>query len=140
MQNPLLRVFKNTGALFVGTIGRMVITFGFVIYLARYLGVEGFGKYELALSYFDLFLSLGATGLTILITREIAHDSSSLNQYVSGAIVLVVALSLAAGPLLLLIAAGLGYDADTRLVDDARLGGALSRGGQPDHPGGLYCL
>ena len=55
---------------FAGTIGRMIISFGFVIYLARYLGVEGFGSYELALSYFELFLSLSAAGLAILITRR----------------------------------------------------------------------
>ena len=70
--NNTLRV-SNMSALFIGRLFDMAISFAFVIYIARLLGVVGFGKYALAQRYFELFLSLSATGLGIYITREIAE-------------------------------------------------------------------
>jgi O-antigen/teichoic acid export membrane protein len=112
----LLRVSKNTGMLLAGTMVRMVLSFAFIIYAARYLGVEGFGKFSLAQHYFELFLSLSATSLGILVTREAAKDTAWLREYLVPAVVMVTMLSVAAGGLLAGIARLIGYASDTRMA------------------------
>lgn len=111
-----LRITKNTSVLFLGTVGRMVISFGFVFFVARYLGVGGFGKFALTQRYFDLFLGLSATGLSILITREVARRPERTNAYFSASIVQVFVLTVLAA----FIMGGLGfffdYAPDTRLA------------------------
>jgi O-antigen/teichoic acid export membrane protein len=110
------RVSKNTGMLLAGTVVRMVFSFAFIIYAARYLGVEGFGKFTLAQHYFELFLSLCATGLGILITRETAKDAAWLRGNLAPALVLVTMLSVAAGAMLAGVARLIGYAPDTRMA------------------------
>jgi O-antigen/teichoic acid export membrane protein len=112
----LLRVSKNTGMLLAGTVVRMVFSFAFIIYAARYLGVEGFGKYALAQHYFELFLSLTATSLGILVTRETAKDAGWLRGNLAPAVVMVMLLSVAGGLLLSGIARLIGYAPDTRMA------------------------
>lgn len=114
LQNATIRVSKNTGMLFMGTVCKMVFSFAFVIYVARHLGVEGFGKLALTQYYFDLFLSMSATGLTILITREIAKKPSWLNQYLTASVVLVTVLTLVAGGIMITISRVFGYASDTQ--------------------------
>src|SRR5438445_4902393 len=67
-------VTKNAAALFVGRTAVMALSFVLGLYAARLLGLAGFGRYAIARMYFDLLLTLGVTGLTILITREIAKS------------------------------------------------------------------
>lgn len=109
-----LRVSKNTGMLFSGSVFRMLASFAFVLYVARFLGVAGFGKYSLALNFFELFLSLIATGLALLVTREVAKDASSVARYLAGSTGLLVVLTLVAGGSLLVIGRVGVYAADTQ--------------------------
>lgn len=94
----------------------MVCSFVFIIAVARFLGVEGFGKYALVLHYFELFLGFIATGLGILITREIAKSPGLTVQYLSSAIILASILTVASTATLGLIAATSAYAPDTRLA------------------------
>ncbi len=112
----LLRVSKNTGMLMSGTVVRMVFSFAFIVYAARYLGVDGFGKYTLAQHYFELFLSLSATSLGILVTRETAKDVGWLRGNLAPAVVMVVMLSIVAGGLLAGLARLIDYAPDTRVA------------------------
>ena len=57
-------VTKTAAALLVGRTVVMAMSFVFVLYAARLLGLTGFGRYALARTYFDLLLTLGGTGLT----------------------------------------------------------------------------
>ena len=109
-----LRVSKNMSALFAGRLFDMVISFAFVIYIARLLGVVGFGQYALAQRYFELFLSLSATGLGIYITREIAKQRSALHQYLNAAILMVTGLTFASGIILVGLAQLFHYATETR--------------------------
>ncbi len=113
-QNAALRVTKNTVTLFIGRVSAKVFSFALVVYAARFLGVDGFGKYALARGYFELFLSLSATGLSILITREIARRPSWASQYLSVSMMLVTVLTLVASGLLVILAHVFGYASDTR--------------------------
>lgn len=113
-QSAALRVTKNTVALVVGRASVMLFSFAFIVYAARFLGVDGFGKYALAQAYFELFLSLSATGLSIVITREIAKRPSWASRYLSASVILVTVLTLVASGLLISLVHIFGYAPDTR--------------------------
>jgi O-antigen/teichoic acid export membrane protein len=102
--------------LLLGTMLRMVFTLGFVVYAARYLGVEGYGKFALTQNLFELCLSLTATGLGILVTREVAKDHSWLTRHLSPSIAMIVALGAGAGGLLAAVSHFAGYASDTRVA------------------------
>lgn len=91
-----IRTSKNAVMLLVGTMARMVAGFAFVLYCADQLGVEGFGQYSIAIHYFELFLSLSATAVGILLTRDIARWPKHTAQLMTSAIVIaIVSCSLA---------------------------------------------
>lgn len=81
--------------LLFGTLFRMVISFGFIVLSADWLGLEGFGIYSLGIHYFELFLSLAGTAVGILLTREIAREPESESENVTSAMILGVIIALA---------------------------------------------
>lgn len=86
----IVRTGKNAGMLLAGTMTRMIASFVFVIYCADRLGVEGFGQYSIAIHYFELFLSLTATAVGILLTRDIARWPRHGRQLTTSAILLTL--------------------------------------------------
>ncbi|HEY4233824.1 MAG TPA: flippase [Lacipirellulaceae bacterium] len=114
--SAVTRISKNASMLLLGTMLRMVFTLAFVVYAARYLGVEGYGKFALTQSWFELCLSLTATGLGILVTREVAKDVSWLTRHLVPSIAMIVGLGAAAGGLLALVTHFASYAPDTRLA------------------------
>lgn len=112
----LWRVTKNAGALFVGKASVLAFSFLFVVYVARFLGVEGFGQYALLRGFFELFLSLGATGLCIVVTREVARNPVELGRYLSGSLVLVFVLVTLLSALLVALVQVLPYAESTRVA------------------------
>jgi O-antigen/teichoic acid export membrane protein len=102
--------------LLAGNLLRMLLTMVFVVYAARFLGVEGYGKFALAQHLAEFALSLSATGLGILVTREVAKDAQWLRGNLPSALMIVLALSVAAGCALALFAYLADYAADTRLA------------------------
>lgn len=112
----LARVFKNTGALMTGLGFRLALSFVFVVIIARFSGVETFGKYELSLHYFDLFLSVSSTGLSLLITRDIAKKRNEASEILSAAFVLLLGLSVLSGGMLMLFTMLAGYAPDTQIA------------------------
>lgn len=113
-QNAALRVAKNTVALFISRAFAMAFSFAFVVCAARFLGVTGFGKYALAQSYFELFLSMSATGVTIIMIREVAKRPSWARRYLSASVTLVTVLTLVASGILAILAGLFGYAPDMR--------------------------
>ncbi len=102
----------------------------FVIYAARFLGVEHFGRLELVRGYFELFLSLCTTGLSILLTREIAKHPEHGSRYFTSAAVLLAALVPLAWVAMMMLGYLLGYAPQTQhamlLACAALLPGTLS--------------
>jgi O-antigen/teichoic acid export membrane protein len=107
-------VTKNAAALFVGRTLVMALSFVLVLYAARLLGLTGFGRYALARMYFDLLLTLGGTGLSILITREIAKTPSQGPRYLGTAAPLGIGVIAITGGLLVLVSPAMGYGPDVR--------------------------
>lgn len=109
----LRRTSKNAAMLLCGTMLRMISTFAFIVLVANYLGVEGFGKYALVVHYYELFISLTAMGAGILLTRDIARWPQRRDSLFSSAAALVTAFGLLSPLVLIGLAIGFGYSADT---------------------------
>jgi O-antigen/teichoic acid export membrane protein len=109
----VFHVSKNASMLLAGTVLRMAFTFGFVVYAARYLGVEGYGKFALTQSLFELCLSLVSTGIGILVTREAAKNVNWLSRHLAPSVALTVLLGACATGLLVMATRYAGYAADT---------------------------
>lgn len=93
----------------------MVFTLVFVVYVARILGVTGFGKYSLLRGYLDLFIGLSATGLGIVFTREVAKSPKKLDQYFNASLLLITLLTLGASALFIILVYSFPYSPDTRV-------------------------
>jgi len=85
--NTARRVAKNTALLLISQAIGKILHFILVIFVARYLGDVGFGKYSFAISFTMLFSVLVDMGLNILITREIARDKSKAGTYLGNALI-----------------------------------------------------
>ena len=92
--NAARRTGKNTLMLLLGTLFRMFVSFGFIIFAADRLGVEGFGIYSIGIHYFELFLSLSATAIGILLTRDIARWKKRADELTTSACVFAAVLAL----------------------------------------------
>src|SRR5206468_4275465 len=109
-------VTRTAATLFVGRTLVMALSFVLVLYAARLLGLTEFGRYALARTYFDLLLTLGGTGLGILITREIARTPSEGPRYLGTAAPLVIGMIAIVGGLLVVVSPAIGYGPDVRAM------------------------
>ncbi len=75
------RVARNSVWLVAGQIVAKIFTFGYVLTLAHYLGVEAFGAFNLVMSFVMVADIATDFGLTRLIIRDLARDLSHLPRY-----------------------------------------------------------
>lgn len=76
-------IFKNTGWLLSAQSLVKVISFFYTIFLARSLGVNNFGLFIAALSYFSLIASVADFGITRYLVREVSKEEKKLSQLLS---------------------------------------------------------
>ena len=79
--NQVNTIAKNISSLGIAhaitlTIGSIV-----VIFIARYLGDIGYGKYSFAVAFTALFAILSDLGLSTLTIRDVTRDISLANKY-----------------------------------------------------------
>ncbi|MGB2842408.1 MAG: oligosaccharide flippase family protein [Halobacteriota archaeon] len=74
--NTVQAIAKNTAALAISHIITSILGFFLLIYLARYLGEVGFGKYSFALSFTTLFVVFANLGMNNYIIRELARNKN----------------------------------------------------------------
>ena len=86
--NTIQRIAKNTGVLFSSQAITSLLGFFFVMYVARYLGAEGFGVLSFALAFGSIFGVFTNFGLTELTIREVARDKSLASKYLGNIILL----------------------------------------------------
>ena len=84
---------KSAMMLLVGTMVRMVGNFFFVLYTANALGLEKFGRLNIANHLFELMLSLTAAAFGILLTRDVSRWRRNLDRLLSAAMMLAIGLS-----------------------------------------------
>src|SRR3990170_7331031 len=97
----LQNVISNTGWQFADNILRMGVGLFVGVWLARYLGPEGYGLFSYALAFVGLFASVASLGLDEIATRNIVRDparkdvtlgSTFLLKGIGGAVSFVVAM------------------------------------------------
>lgn len=95
------RVVKNSLTPMATQLLNRLIDFGFAIFMLRFLGPIGAGKFAFAVVLIGYFAIFTDFGLGTLLTREVAKDRSQANRYLSNTIMLRLLLCLASVPLLL---------------------------------------
>lgn len=86
-------IAKNSATLFASQILSYLLIFFYVLYVARYLGAEGFGILSLAISLTGIFGILVDMGLSTLMIREVSRDKSKTNKFISNTALMKIILS-----------------------------------------------
>ncbi len=110
------RVAKNSGVMMAGTLAEALIKLVAIVYLARYLGSVGYGKYTFALSFVALLGVLADLDIDRILVREISVNKARASKILGNALVMRSILVLVA---LAVIAIGinlLGYPPDTTMA------------------------
>lgn len=114
--NTVRRIAKNTGVLLGSQIASYIINFFFIMYTARYLGVEGFGVLSFALAFTAIFGAFTDLGLSTLTVREVAVNKSLASKYLGNIVVMKIILVALTFGLIALTINFLGYPEETIIV------------------------
>lgn len=107
--NPITRIVKNSAALSTNILVERAISFVLPWYIARVMGKDAMGEYNLALTFITLFTPIGVWGLNQLLPRLIARDSSQTALYLIHASLLGIATSVLATTALIVTVQLLDY-------------------------------
>lgn len=109
------KIAKNTGVIIIGDVVVKLISLFVTIYLARYLGPVGFGKYNFVFAYLAFFSIITDLGLQQILVREMARDPSAAPKLIGNAYILRIILTTIAIALAIVIITPLPYPDDTTL-------------------------
>lgn len=107
------KVAKNTGIVIAGDIIFRLISLVIMIYLARYLGPVGFGKYSFVFAYLSFFLILADLGLQPILVREMSRDKSIAPKLIGNAYIIKLILTVFAVALSMVVIKSMHYPMDT---------------------------
>lgn len=107
------RVAKNIGMLLISDVISKMFMFFFIMYTARYLGVEGFGILSFGLAFTGIFGIFADLGLRQLMIREVARDNSLKNKYLANVLGMKFILSIITLGLIVFAINILDYPHDT---------------------------
>jgi O-antigen/teichoic acid export membrane protein len=83
------------------------------MYLARYLGTVGFGKYSFVFAYIAFFGVITDLGLQTILVREISRDPSNASKLFGNAYIMKLTLSIFAVALSMIVITLMSYPTDT---------------------------
>jgi O-antigen/teichoic acid export membrane protein len=112
--STIRKVAKNTGIIMAGDIINKIISLFLIIYLARYLGAIGYGKYSFVFAFLSFFGVITDLGINTIITRDIAKDKSRTGKLVGNASTLKLFLSIIAIVFAMILIRAMGYPEDTK--------------------------
>jgi len=104
-----MNILRNFSFLTAAHIIEKLITFAIVVILARYLGVEDYGVYALALSFVGLFGHLFDGGLNLLLMREMSREDTDRPQLFGHVLAGKIFLGFIILVAIILLAIALGY-------------------------------
>lgn len=81
-------ILKQSSWLFLAQLITRVISFFYIIYLAKSLGVDDFGLLTAALAYFAIISSIADLGFNRYLIREIANDKSKAAELLCNIVML----------------------------------------------------
>lgn len=108
-------IFKNTLWLTVSTVINKLLALALLIYAARILGAEGYGKFTFALAFVSLLMIFSDFGLSPIVTREFAREKEKKEEFYS-IISLKVLLAFATFILILLASFFVGPEKDIQRI------------------------
>ena len=111
--NTVQRIAKNSLFLLASNIISKILGFFYVMYIARYLGAEGFGILSFALAFTGIFSVFGDLGLGSLTIREVARDKSLAGKYLGNITVIKIILVIITFGLIAITINLLGYPKQT---------------------------
>ncbi|MDD5473288.1 MAG: flippase [Candidatus Methanoperedens sp.] len=112
----VIRIIKNISALALGEFITRILSLILIIYLARYLGDVGFGRYSFAFAFTSLFLVLVDPGVNSLVIRDVARDKTLTSRYMGNILLLRLILSSIAFVFIVGVINLMDYPRDTKLV------------------------
>ena len=107
------KIAKNTGVIIAGNVIFRLVSLFVIIYLARYLGTAGFGKYSFVFAYLTFFSIITDLGLQRILVREMARNPQTAPVLIGNAYVIRLLLTFFAVVLAIIIITLLPYPADT---------------------------
>lgn len=110
------RIAKNIIVLIVADIIGKIFGLTLVIFIARYLGATGFGKYSFAFAFISLFAIFTDLGLNTLTIREVSRDKSKAGKYLGNILIIKLFLVVIFFILIFVVIKILNYPKDTTLA------------------------
>lgn len=110
------RIYKNTLYLGSAEIVSRVLQFVVMLYAARLLTKEHFGKFSFALSLSLIAIVLADLGINTLLVREISRNKNLAGRYFVNALSIKLLLSIATYFIVLIVLNILDYPQDTRQI------------------------
>lgn len=110
------RVVRNTSVQLVGKLAVLGIGAASIAITTRYLGVDGYGRMALALTFLQTFGVLADAGLLTVTVREISRRPERAGELVSTTLLLRLLLSLVVLVVAVLVSLALPYDRTVRLA------------------------
>jgi len=107
------RVAKNICIVIVGNIIFRIISLFVIIFLARYLGTIGFGKYSFVFAYLAFFGIITDLGLQNILVREMSRDEFITAKLIGNVYVIKLILSVFAVILSIAVIKLMHYPTDT---------------------------
>jgi len=93
-----------------------ILSFFLFVFIARYLGDIGLGKYSFALSFTGLSIVFSDMGLRQLIIRDVARNKNKASKYLSNVAVIKFLLSILTFGLIFFVINLMNYPRDTTLA------------------------
>src|SRR3989344_7319617 len=104
------RIIKNASVVFLGDNVFKVLTVILILFIARYLGVEEYGKFSFIISFTGLFFILMDLGTRILIVREISQNKQNASRIISNVFILKLFTSAIFYVIIIAVSIFLDYD------------------------------
>jgi len=111
--STLQRVAKNTGIIIVGDVIFRLISLFVIIYLARYLGTVGFGKYSFVFAYISFFVIISDLGFQSILVREMSRDESIAPKLIGNVYIIKSTSTIFAVALPMIVITLTSYPSDT---------------------------
>ena len=116
MNNSGRTIAKNASVMMASQLITWGLTLVLTIFLPRYLGAAGTGKFQLATSLWAIMAIFIAFGMDTLLTKEISRNPDLIPELFTTSVFLRVLLFAASFVILLVYAHLVGYPEDTRKV------------------------
>lgn len=88
------RIAKNAALLSISQVLVFILTFFYIVYIARYFGAEGFGVISFALAFSGIISIFADLGLNTLTVRELSKNQSLESNFFGNVTFIKIVLSL----------------------------------------------